>query len=440
MIPKDTIKKYLRNFSESLNLEAPTNLKWQYALVIPAYRESESFFNTLESLPKPSGNLLVILVINKPSWDQKKDSNQELRNLINNLEEPFNKNNNVEIKSLRYGVDVLVIDHEKIFGAHAKCNVGLARKIGFDLALAWYAAGKIESDWLLSTDADAILPPDYFKRIENIKSTCKAICWPFCHMPSNDNSIDTACKMYVLHMHHYALGLTYANSPYNYHSLGSCISVRARAYAEVRGFPKKDAGEDFYMLNKLSKVGNIHCETGQCISLATRESDRVPFGTGPAISAIVNSKVMPMEYKLYHPQCFTALKAVINSIPKLWSDTAHPLRDILEKQKIPKELAIAAEESLIKLGIMKAIAHCREHASSNTTFFNHFLIWFDAFRTLKFIHNLGDDHLPKITLGEYRNYLPSNWPINILQDLSLEDLLSAHRKHFDWKNMDSSHW
>ena len=149
---------------------------------------------------------------------------------------------------------------------------------------------------------------------------------------------------------------------------------------------------------------------------------------------------MPVEYKLYHPQCFTALKAVINSIPKLWSDTAHPLRDILEKQKIPKELAIAAEESLIKLGIMKAIAHCREHASSNTTFFNHFLIWFDAFRTLKFIHNLGDDHLPKITLREYRNYLPSNWPINILQDLSLEDLLSAHRKHFDWKNMDSSHW
>ena len=101
MIPKDTIKKYLRNFSESLNLEAPTNLKWQYALVIPAYRESESFFNTLESLPKPSGNLLVILVINKPSWDQKKDSNQELRDLINNLEEPFNKNNHLEIKSLR---------------------------------------------------------------------------------------------------------------------------------------------------------------------------------------------------------------------------------------------------------------------------------------------------------------------------------------------------
>ena len=440
MIPKNAIKKYLCNFSESLNLEAPTNLKWHYALVIPAYRESKSLFNTLESLPEPSGNLLVILVINKPSWDQKEDSNQELRNFINNLEEPFKNDNNVEIKALKGGVDILAIDHEQIFGGQAECNVGLARKIGFDLALAWHAAGNIESDWLSSTDADTILPADYFERIETIKPTCKAICWPFSHMPSNDSSIDTACKMYVLHMHHYALGLTYAKSPYNYHSLGSCISVRAHAYAEVRGFPKKDAGEDFYMLNKLRKVGKIHCLAGQCISIATRESDRVPFGTGPAISAIVDSNVTREEYKLYNPQCFTALQAVIKSIPKLRSPTADPLRDILEKQNLPKKVAIAAEESLIKLGISKAIAHCREHSSSNTIFLNHFFIWFDAFRTLKFIHSLGDDHLPKIPLKEYHTYLPSNWPINVRQDLSLEDLLSIHRKYFEWNTTDSSHW
>ena len=123
MIPKNAIKKYLCNFSESLNLEAPTNLKWHYALVIPAYRESKSLFNTLESLPEPSGNLLVILVINKPSWDQKEDSNQELRNFINTLEEPFKNDNNVEIKALKGGVDILAIDHEQIFGGQAECNI-----------------------------------------------------------------------------------------------------------------------------------------------------------------------------------------------------------------------------------------------------------------------------------------------------------------------------
>ena len=186
-----------------------------------------------------------------------------------------------------------------------------------------------------------------------------------------------------LHMHHYVLGPLMPIRPITIIAWAAALVCELAPMQRFEDSPKR-CRRRFYMLNKLSKVGNIHYETGKCISLSTRESDRVPFGTGPAISAIVNSKVMPEEYKLYHPQCFTALKAVINSIPKLWSDTAHPLRDILEKQKIPKELAIAAEESLIKLGITKAIAHCREHASSNTTFFNHFLIWFDAFRTLKF--------------------------------------------------------
>ena len=391
-------------------------------------------------MPIPSGGLLVILVINRPPWDEREDSNQELRCFISNLQESFKKTNKVELKYLKEGVDILIIDHEKIFKPYTPSNVGLARKIGCDLALAWHSAGTIDSDWLSSTDADAILPLDYFDRIEKTDPSSKAICWPFSHMPSNDSSLDAACKMYVSHLHHYTLGLTYAKSPFNYHSLGSCISVRARAYAEVRGFPKRDAGEDFYMLNKLRKVGEIKRLTGQCISIATRESDRVPFGTGPAISMIVDSKVTPPEYKLYNPQCFAALKAVINSIPNLWGNTAEPLRDILEKQNLSADLAIAAEESLIKLGITKAIDHCLEHASSKTTFLKHFLIWFDAFRTLKFIHHLEDSHLPKILLRNYHNYLPLNWPIDIRQELSLDDLLAAHRKYFEWSTVESSHW
>ncbi len=437
---KDAVKKYLCNFSESFRINAPINRKWRHTLIIPVYREFEPLLNNLKSLPTPSGDLLVVLVINKPLWEQKNDSNQEIRNFVNNLNESFKKNNEAKIKRLKDGIDILVIDLEKLFGSKAACGVGLARKIGCDLALAWHSAGAIESDWLSSTDADAILPPDYFDRIESIDSINKIICWPFAHMPSKNNSLNVACKMYVLQLHHYTLGLTYAKSPYNYHSLGSCISVKARPYAEVRGFPKRDAGEDFYMLNKLRKVGNIKCLTGQCISIVTRESDRVPFGTGPATSKIIKSQVTPKEYKLYNPQSFVVLKKVINSIPYLSNRTKEPLRDVLQKQDLSKDLAVAAEESLSKLGINKAVIHCRKHTSSETAFLNQFLTWFDAFRTLKFIHYLENSHLPKISIKNYHNYVPSNWPVNIEEMSSLDDLLSAHRKYLDWRTMDPSHW
>ncbi len=37
---------------------------------------------------------------------------------------------------------------------------------------------------------------------------------------------------------------------------GSSLGVLAPAYAEVRGFPRRQAGEDFYLLDKLAKTVN----------------------------------------------------------------------------------------------------------------------------------------------------------------------------------------
>ena len=51
--------------------------------------------------------------------------------------------------------------------------------------------------------------------------------------------------------------MKYARSPYAFHTIGSTMAVSANHYAKVRGFPKREAGEDFYLLNKLAKVKTL---------------------------------------------------------------------------------------------------------------------------------------------------------------------------------------
>ena len=58
-------------------------------------------------------------------------------------------------------------------------------------------------------------------------------------------------------MSYYVAGLAMAGSRYAHHSLGSTIAVHAKTYAAVRGYPKRSAGEDFYLLNKICKLAPV---------------------------------------------------------------------------------------------------------------------------------------------------------------------------------------
>ena len=70
-------------------------------------------------------------------------------------------------------------------------------------------------------------------------------------------AIDQATVMYEISLRYYVLGLAAARSSYAYQSIGSTLCVDAPAYLSVRGFPKRAVGEDFYLLDKLAKVGPL---------------------------------------------------------------------------------------------------------------------------------------------------------------------------------------
>ena len=66
-----------------------------------------------------------------------------------------------QIKAADY-TDVIVVDRVSArWRLNPKQGVGLARKIGTDLALALIAQDRVRSPWILQTDADVALPPSY---------------------------------------------------------------------------------------------------------------------------------------------------------------------------------------------------------------------------------------------------------------------------------------
>jgi hypothetical protein len=125
---------------------------------------------------------------------------------------------------------------------------------------------------------------------------------------------------------HYVLGLARAGSPYAYHSLGSALGVSLPHYAQARGFPRRAAGEDFYLLDKLARLAPLRRLRAPVIEVSTRVSDRVPFGTGPALSRARSSDAGVTSY---HPDSFQLLKLALETLSHQldqeqsnWEDTA----------------------------------------------------------------------------------------------------------------------
>ena len=132
-------------------------------------------------------------------------------------------------------------------------GVGLARKIAADTAVKLIENKHIINPWIYSTDADVILPKDYFNCITRVTKETLAISLPFKHIHQGSISEKTQA-VYDFKLYYYQLGMKYIGSKYDFIPLGSTIVVHVNAYTQVRGFPTRAAGEDFYLLNKIARI------------------------------------------------------------------------------------------------------------------------------------------------------------------------------------------
>ena len=427
-------QRYLQRHSEPGLMDCPQPPgRWQNVLVIPAYRESPELLARLAGVPAGAGKALVILVLNRPDSDPDTTANSPLRKAYSELPAGHTATGVMPLHKLNEHTDLYVYDVDSLSGAiPASQGVGLARKIGCDLAFHWILQGVIASPWICSGDADALFPQDYFLQLDGVPAATVAAVYPFRHIAGADDRCNTATALYELRLHHYLLGLEYAASPYAMQTLGSCLAVKAEHYAQVRGFPKRAGGEDFYLLNKLAKLGPIEKLQGASIALQSRHSQRAPFGTGPAVAAI-SADDHPLQLSLfYHPACFEALRCFLVAIPALRQATGETLlQEQLQALGLATDLAQACSAIADALGLEQAIAHCQRQGKSAEQFLRQFHQWFDAFRTLKFIHGLRDAGWPAQTLAQLQALRPQLWPPGDFQ-VEPEGLRSAIMRHRGW--------
>ncbi len=284
------ISKYLEQYA---HVEA-TELQHIYrcALVIPYFNEPLTCIDHLKNLVD---DVLLIAVVNNISQTDESEKAQN-QALINELQK---RPHTVVIDKSSQGCEL-----------PTPGGVGLARKIGCDTALSLYHQGLIESPWIHTSDADAIFPAEYTYISNDIPKG--AVVYAFKHMSTGDTQHDVAMSRYEKALHAYADGLRLAGSPYAYISIGSCLALHAESYAAVRGFSaKRQAGEDFYILNNIRRIAEVTALEKPIIQLSPRLSTRVPFGTGQAVAKLIKDgpDAKATGFATIYPQeAFEALK------------------------------------------------------------------------------------------------------------------------------------
>ena len=195
----------------------------------------------------------------------------------------------------------------------------MARKIGCDVALKLIHQNRISQALIHSSDADATLPETYFALPNELVSSHSAVVYDFEHIGEHGETM-IATRIYEKCIKYYTSMLVKVGSPYGFHTLGSCLAVSAKHYAIVRGFPKKSGAEDFYILNKLAKVGIICRPEDVKIKIKARISDRVPFGTGPAVKRIMEQRNRNELVTYFNIRIFDELQKVLSSTYVIWEN------------------------------------------------------------------------------------------------------------------------
>ncbi len=417
-----------------------------HALVIPAYGETESLFRLLGSVPAgPRGNVLIVLVLNARADSPARvhEANAFVRDrLTRELPEIETLSGTPSIRAHRLPAGMLV-EIDRAAAPHflpEKQGVGLARKIGNDAVLALRSEGRVASPWIHNTDADTLLPRDYFDQLEPVSpspspspspppspSGVGAAIYFYEHRFDEDPALAEAGRLYEISLRYYVLGLAWAGSPYAYQSMGSCLAIPSESYAAVRGFPKKNAAEDFYVLDKLAKVGEIVRLAGTPLVLEGRPSDRVPFGTGRALRDLTGRRGGLDHFRLFHPLVFGHLAAwlrVLSAVARSRGDLAAGFREL--PAGTPFFRADLIEDALTRMGAFDAIRRAVAETPDPPALLRRLHTWFDAFRTLKFIHALRDGGFPSIP---YRQALTEAPFTNLVSSaLADEDAESFRRQ------------
>ncbi len=226
----------------------------------------------------------------------------------------------LQLLSREHGFPVTVIDRTSqgrgwTGGRH---GVGYARKAVMDRIL--HDAGGPEV--IVSLDADTVFGEEYLGSVaRNFHRHPRAVAMsvPYFHPVPEDPSAARAILRYEIYMRHYFLNMARVGSPYTFTALGSAMAVRATACRAIGGITPKMSGEDFYFLQKLRKYGSLLLWNDEPVYPEARFSDRVFFGTGPAM--IRGAEGDWSSYPIYPVELFDEVGDTYRMLPEIYRKT-----------------------------------------------------------------------------------------------------------------------
>ncbi len=302
-----------------------------------------------------------------------------------------------------------------------KGGVGMARKVALD-----FISGKAEEDALMvSMDADTDYPRDY---LNSIISTFEehpnyyGLSLPYYHPLTGKVDVDRLILRYEIYMRYYALNMIRISNPYRFTALGSAMAFPAWAYRKAGGLTPVKSGEDFYFLQKLVKVGGIGYTADTQAYPSARFSDRVLFGTGPAL--IKGSKDDWSSYPFYPSSFFDEVAETYGFFQSLYqNDVPTPMDEFLEIQfgekniwgpirRNYKDRNNFTKACISKVDGLRILQYLRWRASQNKfdnkdVLLDYILKYASAMElptALADFEHLGFDHLPITHLNDLRDF------------------------------------
>jgi hypothetical protein len=355
-------------------------------VVIPSYNESidnlQACISSLERQADSDLSMLVLILINYKSDDAEviKNTSKALYNQLLSIPHFSRKG------KIRYHT------YLRELGGKSP-GVGMARKILMDAAFRIYYKLRVNGV-IVNLDADTLVSPHYTKNIVAFfadHADTEALSIAFEH-PVSDAIRDPhayAAALYELHLRYFINMQRLIQLPYAFQTVGSAMAVRAWAYAKEGGMNMRQAGEDFYFLHKYSKNGALAELNTCCVYPSTRESDRVPFGTGKAISDALSSDYL--KRLTYHPAHFEMLKSWIDSV------ISHKNDDIAINTHL--------NQFLVNNKYEHKLEEIKHHTRDAVAFEKRFYQWFDPFLLMKYLHYMRDNMQADCDVNQGVRYL-----------------------------------
>ena len=294
-------------------------------VAVPLMDELENIPQLLDCLQAQTyRNFEVVVCVNQPDdWWNRRDKmeicqrNQATLETLNHQKPDF----------------LTVIDrsspgkgwNEKHFG------VGWARKTVMD----FISQQANPADAILTMDGDTVFAENYFAAIANAFvefPEIKAVTIPYYHpIPDGDLAAARAILRYEIYMRHFALNMLRIGNPYAFTALGSAMACTVKTYRSIGGITPHKSGEDFYFVQKLRKFGEILIWLEEKVYPSARFSDRVFFGTGPAM--IRGNSGDWSGYPVYPFHYFDEIKATFDVFGQLFkNDTELPMIPFLREK------------------------------------------------------------------------------------------------------------